>query len=677
MRLLLIDNHDSFSAILHHYLWELAGERPLFFRNDELTRDELEALDFDAAVLSPGPGHPANVRDFGICRDLLDLFPRKPVLGVCLGMQGMAHFAGGTVAPWPGARHGRPSRIAHDGTGLFRGLPPEFTAVRYHSLIVEPESLPEGVIVTARSIGDDCVMGVSFADRPWFGIQFHPESVGTEHGMKLLGNFLDLVKPDRIKPVSASRAENPDRGGHGAGPAKKSVPIPHVELPWRDPAETFTRHFAAADHAVWLDAAASSATTGWPVTVMARAESVHEFHDWNAFQAWIASRDLQPDRDAPWPGYRGGPIGHLAYELHRDTLAIPVRGSSRGAGEALARWLSPEGWLVFDAVAGKVHAAWEGAAAPAWLRAVIEGWESPSAVAVRHDGSALPPFSEWTPRLSEAEYTGRVRSLQEAIARGDTYEACLTHSFSTQSGADPLAVFLRLRARNPAPYAAYLAFPDVRILSASPELFLEQSAGAVLRSRPIKGTRRRGGPLEGAAADRALRDDLAASEKDAAENRMIVDLTRHDLCRVCAPGSVEVSAFLEIEEHPAVFQLVSEVRGRMARGTVPVEAVAACFPGGSMTGAPKERTVELLAAVEAAPRGIYSGALGWITRGGAFTLAMVIRTLEQRDGGFWRTGCGGAVLIDSDPAAEWREATIKARSVIDAAAGQNTSTETA
>jgi para-aminobenzoate synthetase len=137
MRILLIDNHDSFTAILGHYLWELAGDRPLLFRNDEISRDELEALEFDAAVLSPGPGHPANVRDFGVCRDLLELFPDKPVLGVCLGMQGMAHFAGARVAPWAGARHGRPSRILHDGTGLFRGVPPEFAAVRYHSLVVE------------------------------------------------------------------------------------------------------------------------------------------------------------------------------------------------------------------------------------------------------------------------------------------------------------------------------------------------------------------------------------------------------------------------------------------------------------------------------------------------------------------------------------------------------------
>jgi para-aminobenzoate synthetase len=187
----------------------------------------------------------------------------------------------------------------------------------------------------------------------------------------------------------------------------------------------------------------------------------------------------------------------------------------------------------------------------------------------------------------------------------------------------------------------------------------------MLRSRPIKGTRRRGSNAD---SDAASRDDLARSEKDAAENRMIVDLTRHDLARSCLPGSVAVPEFLRIEEHPAVFQLVSEVRGRRAPGISAAATVAACFPGGSMTGAPKERTVELLARLEKEPRGIYSGSIGYFTRGGAFTLSMAIRVLENR-GRAWRVGCGGAILADSDAASEWREAVVKARSVIDAAGG--------
>lgn len=697
MRLLLIDNHDSFSAILHHYLWELAGEKPLFLRNDALSRDEIEALELDAAILSPGPGHPAKVRDFGACLDLLQLRPDLPVLGVCLGHQGLVHFAGGKVSPWPGSLHGRPSRVRHDGTGLFRGLPPEFEAIRYHSLAVDTASLPRNVRVTASALDDGCVMGISFTDRPWHGVQFHPESVGTEHGKALLKNFLDDARA--ASSPSFATAETPSvaaapvfapLSGPASEPfaAREGAPIPFVELPWRDPAEVFLRHFPEASGTFWFDApepaasreSSSGAARGWPVTVMGKAPEPHQrhaFHDWRAFQKWCDGLGLEVARPAPWPGYRGGPVGQISYELHRDTLGTPSPAAS--AREPLARWMLPEGYLVFDRAAGKVYAAWEDEAPPAWLTAVLEGWEPPARDARKVAASTplLPPAEAWTSSLSEAAHAERVRSLQASIAAGETYEACLTHALSVEARADARAVFLRLRARNPAPYAAWLSFAEegaavspaaVRVLSASPELFLERADG-VLRSRPIKGTRPRGAD---AASDEALRADLARSEKDRAENRMIVDLTRHDFARACEMGSVEVTSLLEVEAHPAVFQMVSEVRGRPRPSASPLEAVAACFPGGSMTGAPKERTVELLAALEPEPRGIYSGALGWFTRGGDFALSMVIRTLENR-GDHWRVGCGGAVLADSDPAGEWREALLKARSVIDAVSSSQSS----
>ncbi len=690
MRLLLIDNHDSFTAILHHYVWELAGERPLFYRNDELTRDELERLDFDAAILSPGPGHPANVRDFGVCRDLLTLFPATPVLGVCLGMQGLVHHAGGRVIPWEGALHGRASRIAHDGTGVFRAVPDGFSAIRYHSLHVDPATLPANVRVTARAAEDGVIMGVSFADRPWHGVQFHPESFATEHGKTLIANFLDLARsvvpgiaggggteiaaPAAIPPddsIETGHPVSPQPGGNlleGSRPSpavSSSGPVPYRLLSWREPGDVFIEYFHGVTNSFWMEGGA------WGAAVMGRAAEAHVFRDWNAWRAWVDALPLAAERMAPWEGYRGGPVGHLPYEGYRETLGLHAdKGGGEGA-EAFApepsRWLLPQGWLVFDRASRTVYAAWEGAAPPDWLAEVTEAWER-GATPAPLPQVVLPPFSQWVPALAEEDYTARVVALQDAIARGETYEACLTHAYAVTldddagTRTDPLAVFLRVRVRNPASYAAYLAFHDVNILSASPELFLEARDGTV-RSFPIKGTRRRGHDAE---SDRALREDLAGSVKDAAENRMIVDLTRHDLARVCVPGSVDVPVFLRVEKLPAVFQLVSEVQGRLKPGATATDAITACFPGGSMTGAPKERTVEILSRLEAGPRGVYAGALGYLTHGHAFRLSMVIRTLENR-GRVWRTGCGGAVLADSDPSAEWREAMLKARSVIDAA----------
>jgi para-aminobenzoate synthetase len=325
--------------------------------------------------------------------------------------------------------------------------------------------------------------------------------------------------------------------------------------------------------------------------------------------------------------------------------------------------MDPDGYLVFHHAEQRVFAAWENQGeAPAWLRTVCETWETSVIPPVEVKENWLPPESEWQPLLPAGIYADRVRALQRSIAAGDTYEACMTHAFTVKAEADALAVFRRLRLRNPAPYAAYLVFDDLRILSASPELFLELSSAGQLRSRPIKGTRPRGRTAE---SDAAWREELGRDPKDRAENLMIVDLTRHDFSRVCALGSVQVTSLFQVEAHPAVFQLVSEVRGQLEAERNFLEAVWACFPGGSMTGAPKERTVELLAACEAAPRGMFSGALGYFTRGRAFCLAMVIRTLENR-GCSWRVGCGGAVLAESDPDAEWREALLKARSVMDA-----------
>ncbi len=636
MPVLLIDNHDSFSAILHHYLWELTGVRPLFYRNDALTREELKSLRFDAAVLSPGPGHPSNSRDFGICRDLLELYPDLPVLGVCLGHQGLADFAGGKVVPLAGARHGRPSPIRHDGEYLFRGLPQGFHAVRYHSLVVEPESLPANVRATAWSGEDNQLMGLRFTDRPWFGVQFHPESIGTEYGKALLKNFLEIAKSEIVREETARADESVSTHSREA--------VRHLELTWKDPEEVFASHFSQAPIAFWLDGGPADSKVGWPAICMGRAESTCEFRELTSIREWHDGLVLGVQKSAPWSGYRGGPVGHLTYE-------------SQG------RWMLPEGYLVFDRRMRKVFAAWEDEKPPEWLQALIEGWLRREDAAERAT-AFLPPFQEWRPVFSEEAYKQRVERIQEFIAKGDTYEACLTHAFTVKSDADPSAVFPGLRARNPAPYAAYLAFPGSKLLSVSPELFLELSSAGFLRSRPMKGTRPRGGTRD---EDARLKEDLARHPKDGAENRMIVDLTRHDFSRVCALGSVEVPSFLEVETHPAVFQLVSEVRGRLESDRHPLDAVESCFPGGSMTGAPKERTMELLSVLEAGPRGAFSGALGYFTRDNSFNLSMVIRTLENR-GDSWRVGCGGAVLADSDPEAEWREATLKARSVIDAAA---------
>lgn len=276
---------------------------------------------------------------------------------------------------------------------------------------------------------------------------------------------------------------------------------------------------------------------------------------------------------------------------------------------------------------------------------------------------APPRFRLARPR---ERYLADVARIHEHLLDGETYEICLTVQAEAEAPADfdPLALHRVLRRSNPAPWSSYLRFPGGAVVSASPERFVRIDADGRVESRPIKGTRRRGGdPVE----DERLRAELAESEKDRAENLMIVDLVRNDLGRVCEPGSVVVPSLMEVEAHPTVFQMVSTVRGRLRPAVRPLDAVRALFPGGSMTGAPKIRAMRIIAELEGAPRGVYSGGIGYLGFDGAVDLAMAIRTVVARErpqATRLSFGVGGAVVALSDAEAEFDEALAKGEALV-------------
>lgn len=263
---------------------------------------------------------------------------------------------------------------------------------------------------------------------------------------------------------------------------------------------------------------------------------------------------------------------------------------------------------------------------------------------------------------SRAEYLEAIARCQDAIGRGEAYEICLTNTARGPGIEDPLDAYQRLRRHTPAPFGAYLRFGETAMLCASPERFLRVDPCGAMETRPIKGTRPRGAD---AAADRALHEDLASNDKDRAENLMIVDLLRNDLGRVSALGSVGVPQLCEVESFSHVHQLVSTITGRLEPGRDLVDAIAATFPGGSMTGAPKRRAMDLCARIEPRPRGLYSGTLGWLAPDGSADLAITIRTAVTGPRGT-SIGVGGAILAPSDPEAEWAETLVKLRPVLDA-----------
>ncbi len=263
-------------------------------------------------------------------------------------------------------------------------------------------------------------------------------------------------------------------------------------------------------------------------------------------------------------------------------------------------------------------------------------------------------------------YLDAVARVREYIVAGDIFQANLSQRLQAPLREAPFDLYRRLRRRNPAPFAAYFDCGDLTVLSASPERFLRLDQDGSVETRPIKGTRPRGlGPMHDAALGRAL----AESEKDRAENVMIVDLLRNDLSRVCRPGSVRVPELFALEHHPTVHHLVSTVVGELTPGADAVDLVRATVPGGSITGAPKVRAMEIIAEVEPTRRGVYCGSVGYLSRTGAMDTSIVIRT-------FVRVGhqvyfqAGGGIVADSDPELEYRETLDKARGLVLALEGE-------
>jgi para-aminobenzoate synthetase len=260
----------------------------------------------------------------------------------------------------------------------------------------------------------------------------------------------------------------------------------------------------------------------------------------------------------------------------------------------------------------------------------------------------------------KSRYIASVESCLASIKEGESYQVCLTNELSCTADVDPFEVYRTMRLINPAPFAAFLKWPGGAVLSASPERFLSADTSGHIETKPIKGTIRRDPDL---ARDRALIDALRDSTKDRAENAMIVDLLRNDLSRCCEAGTVKVAKLFDVETYETVHQLVSTIRGTLKTDQTIVDLLYAAFPGGSMTGAPKLRTLEIIDALEQRPRGIYSGALGWIGDDGAADLSIVIRSIVATGDKFC-IGVGGGVVAASMPQAEYDEMLLKAQASI-------------
>lgn len=347
----------------------------------------------------------------------------------------------------------------------------------------------------------------------------------------------------------------------------------------------------------------------------------------------------------------GGLIGFISYEMGRAWLGLPVRSQQRLADDLYAGLYD---WAVVvdhhRQTATLVGMGRSQATRDHWGDLCERLANLPQPVQVSSPGGELRYVG-----MLPSRYATAFERIQRYIRDGDIYQVNFTRRFDAVSDADPWSLYRRLREISPAPYGAYLDLGDYQVLSNSPEQFLGLHEGRV-QSRPIKGTRPRG---ESPQQDARLRADLAASPKDRAENLMIVDLLRNDIGRVCVPGSIEVPELFVVESYATVHHLVSTVVGRLDEQKDGLDLLEACFPGGSITGAPKHRAMQVVDELEPVSRELYCGSLFRLGYDGNLDSSISIRTLLRKDGQlhYW---AGGGIVADSKCEAEYQESLDKA-----------------
>lgn len=353
--------------------------------------------------------------------------------------------------------------------------------------------------------------------------------------------------------------------------------------------------------------------------------------------------------------FAGGWLGWFGYECAAATLNLELQ--TEPAGYPDASWFRAGAWLKLDHTTGHAQIDGTDQAAMQHLEAVLARAVELSDVPASGDSTARVR-ARW--RDSESQYVENVRAAQVFIADGEAYQLCLTSRVSGAEQIDATDVYLRLRRASPTHHGSFIRIGDTAVLSASPEQFIELAPSGRLRSKPIKGTRRRAADPD---ADAQLARELVESEKERAENVMIVDLMRNDLGRVAVIGSVTVPNLLDVESYRPVHQLVSTVEAQLDPHRHRIDAIVAAFPAGSMTGAPKHRAVQRLQQLESGPRGIYSGASGYLSENGSIDLAMNIRSIVVRPDG-WSIGAGGGITALSVPDDEVAEAKLKAAALL-------------
>ncbi|KAK6003979.1 hypothetical protein QM012_008829 [Aureobasidium pullulans] len=774
--LLFLDAYDSFSNNIINLLQQdlnatvqvIKIDDKRFVASDDACFHAFLAR-FDAVVAGPGPGDPRNPHDLGLIGKLWHL-PEGicvPVLGICLGFQSLALAFGGTAGRLHQPRHGLVTEVSHQGQSLFKDID-VLMATQYHSLHAKlghnvDKASPElwkvtsdcpDILPLAWDLSDDqngpILMGIRHLTKPFFGVQYHPESICTSSaGARIIHNWWSealawtidraaiLRKIETSHPVidvdsvdtnsesgedSASTssslfdAVNPTiRDTTATTPAvtrnssRMGRPTASTSVSWRcvdtsldgiDVALLLRNLQDTDQQAIMLESGSKSGQPVRPETgrfsIVGCANDAQSIRYstgnhiitsdlsgtktsytgsmadvWSSVESFMAANKATDGSiDIP---FWGGLVGFVSYEAGLETIDV-AQSTNNDRSDVWFVFVSRS--IVVDHVEKKVYIQSLEKSDNHWFGRVEEVLQK----LMKKSDTRSEPHDNSNPVLpsvaapKQEEYMSKVKTCQYHIRAGDSYELCLTDQsmvlYGDSSQPESFELYQRLRTFNPAPFGAYLRLEEeneqrkngVTILSSSPERFLSWSRAGKCQFRPIKGTVEKKHGLTRKEAEALLNVD-----KERAENLMIVDLIRHDLHGVVGSGNVKVEKLMAVEEYQTVFQLVSVIEGQLQEGSrhTGIDVLAASLPPGSMTGAPKKRSCELLTEIEGKPRGIYSGVLGYFDVGGGGDFSVVIRTaFRWDDEDVWRIGAGGAVTVLSSPQAEFEEMDLKRQSCL-------------
>ncbi|KAI0721394.1 para-aminobenzoate synthase [Cerioporus squamosus] len=696
-RILLIDSYDSFTYNLASLCKRAIPYSVVhIIKNDALSASSLLPLlkHFDAVVIGPGPGSPDIPDDIGVVRDIWHVADELliPVFGVCLGLQSLAVEHGAKIRRLNVVKHGQVYRIDHVDTDIFQDVG-DVQAVRYHSLHVDLSGAPAIVPLAWSDDGREngqVVMGLKHRSKPFWAVQYHPESVCTHGGgHDVLRNFWRLATEWSSQhgrttlpwDPAVEAAIGPDwpsvrpeayaRGDELSVPVvTQTVQLPNPSVPRI--CEMLGVEEESTDF-VMLDSAAAPgrfsiigcltptsprityAVGDRVVRVQCGTDVTSEPMGALDIWAWLTAfmRTRKAHDGLPEVPFWGGLVGYLSYELGSQTLSpLPPRPDSH-IRHPDVNLIFVERSIVLDLQACVAHVQTILPEDVDWLEATVRKLQTFSNPAT--DRSARPPSKPSQLKVSTLapvitlpdrdSYIDKIVAAKEWLFSGDSYELCVTAPTRVVALKAATAVargtssswelYKILRSRNPAPHSGYIRLHPTTLLSSSPERFLSYSRppDGVCQLRPIKGTVRKAPGITRAVAE----EMLAGSTKEVAENLMIVDLIRHDLHSVVGED-VHVKQFCKVEEYETVWQLVSVIEGRPDKSVCEKshtdlgwEVLRASLPPGSMTGAPKKRSVEILRQLEGTERGIYSGVVGYADVGGGGDWAVIIRSCFKHD----------------------------------------------